>query len=101
MPSTSYGCGAANGCFSCRDKCVRHNYPGEASLTRPATLEILGEREVLLTITEGRYHQVKRMFAAVGNRVLRLHRQQIGAIRLDIEQGRWRHLTTDEVAGFK
>lgn len=74
---------------------------GEASLTRPAKLEILSPKEVLLTITEGKFHQVKRMFAAVGNRVVALHRQQIGQINLDIELGEWRHLTTDEIMYFK
>lgn len=39
--------------------------------------------QVRLTISEGRYHQVKRMFAAVGNRVVELHRERIGAITLD------------------
>lgn len=74
---------------------------GETSLTRPAKLEILSPKEVLLTITEGKFHQVKRMFAAVGNRVVALHRQQIGQINLDIELGEWRHLTTDEIMYFK
>ena len=57
--------------------------------------------EVLLTITEGKYHQVKRMFAAVGNRVLGLHREQIGEIVLgDLAPGEWRELTEDEIAQF-
>lgn len=70
---------------------------GESAPTLPAGLEVVGPREVLLTITEGRFHQVKRMFAAVGNRVLSLHREQIGSLKLDVESGQWRHLTTDEV----
>mgnify|MGYP000710300772 CR=1 FL=1 len=73
---------------------------GEASLTLPAKLEIVGAKEVLLTITEGKHHQVKRMFAAVGNRVVKLHRQQVGAVCLDIGVGQWRYLTTDEVNAF-
>ncbi len=73
---------------------------GEKSLTRPAKLEILGPKDVLLTITEGKFHQVKRMFAAVGNRVVSLHRQKIGEINLDIELGQWRYLTTDEIQSF-
>ena len=73
---------------------------GEISLTRPAKLEVQSPKEVLLTITEGKYHQVKRMFAAVGNRVNGLHRQQIGDITLDIEVGQWRYLTTDEINSF-
>lgn len=74
---------------------------GEVSLTRPAKLEVISPKEVLLTITEGKFHQVKRMFAAVGNRVVALHRQKIGQINLDIELGEWRDLTTDEIMHFK
>lgn len=73
---------------------------GESQLTRPAELQILGPKEARLTITEGKYHQVKRMFAAVGNRVLSLHRVQIGAINLDVPLGEWRYLTNDEVNSF-
>lgn len=83
---------------------------GEQQLTLPALLEIiptagstasLASEEVLLTIVEGRYHQVKRMFAAVGNRVLTLHRQKIGSIQLDVGAGEWRYLTEDEVNSFE
>ncbi|MBM7456842.1 16S rRNA pseudouridine516 synthase [Oceanisphaera litoralis] len=73
---------------------------GETAPTLPARLEPVGPREVLLTITEGRFHQVKRMFSAVGNRVIGLHREQIGKVRLDVPSGQWRHLTTDEVDCF-
>jgi 16S rRNA pseudouridine516 synthase len=73
---------------------------GEAKLTLPATLVQLAEKEVLLTITEGKFHQVKRMFAAVGNRVIKLHREQIGDVTLDVELGKWRYLTPLEVASF-
>jgi 16S rRNA pseudouridine516 synthase len=78
---------------------------GESSLTRPAVLVRVTdsdvENEVLLTITEGKYHQVKRMFAAVGNRVVGLHREQIGEIKLaDLPAGQWRSLTAEEVALF-
>ncbi len=73
---------------------------GEKSPTRPAELEVISPKEVLLTITEGKFHQVKRMFAAVGNRVVGLHREQIGEVSLDVEEGQWRYLTNDEVASF-
>jgi 16S rRNA pseudouridine516 synthase len=73
---------------------------GVASLTLPAKVHIVSEKEVLLTITEGRFHQVKRMMRAVGNRVVNLHREKIGDVALDIENGKWRHLTADEVASF-
>ncbi|PMM71959.1 pseudouridine synthase [Vibrio lentus] len=73
---------------------------GEKNPTRPAELEVISPKEVLLTITEGKFHQVKRMFAAVGNRVVGLHREQIGEVSLDVEEGQWRYLTKDEVASF-
>ena len=73
---------------------------GEKSLTLPAKLEILSAKEVLLTITEGKYHQVKRMFAAIGNRVVALHRQKIGEVSLDVELGQWRYLRAEEVHSF-
>ncbi|MEO5915986.1 MAG: pseudouridine synthase [Luteolibacter sp.] len=70
--------------------------------TRPAVLEILSERKALLTIHEGRYHQVKRMFHAVGNQVLSLHREQIGPLVLNesLPEGKYRHLSADEVSWF-
>ncbi|SET30777.1 pseudouridine synthase [Thalassotalea agarivorans] len=73
---------------------------GENQLTKPATLERISDSEVLLTIIEGKYHQVKRMFAALGNHVNALHREQIGEIVLDIdlEPGEWRALTEQEIA---
>lgn len=74
---------------------------GESDLTRPAKLAKVAEKEVLLTITEGKYHQVKRMFAAVGNKVVALHREQIGMIKLaDLAHGQWRYLSTEEVSEF-
>lgn len=75
---------------------------GEKELTRPAKLEILGEREAVITISEGKYHQVKRMFAAVGNKVEALHREKIGAVELDddLEPGEYRPLTDEEIAAF-
>lgn len=72
----------------------------EKDLTKPATLEIITPTLVRLTISEGRYHQVKRMFAAVGNRVIGLHRERIGDIVLDAElqPGEYRPLTQEEIA---
>lgn len=72
---------------------------GETLPTRPAVLEALSETEVRLTISEGRYHQVKRMFAATGNRVATLHRESIGAIVLDenLQPGEYRPLTREEI----
>jgi len=73
---------------------------GETKLTLAAKVDIINEYEVKLTIREGRYHQVKRMFFAVGNRVNKLHREQIGQIVLDIPVGEWRLLTHDEVVSL-
>lgn len=73
---------------------------GETKPTQPARVEASGPREALLTITEGRFHQVKRMFAAVGNRVIRLHREQIGGIRLNVPPGQWRALSRAEIDGL-
>jgi 16S rRNA pseudouridine516 synthase len=66
----------------------------------PAILEPLGPTEARLTITEGRYHQVRRMFAAVGNHVTALHRDRIGGLDLpdDLAPGAWRILNLDEQA---
>lgn len=72
----------------------------EKKPTAPSTLDIISEHEAYLTLTEGRYHQVKRMFAAVGNKVVALHRDRIGTIELDpeLEPGEYRELTADEIA---
>ncbi|MFT5693936.1 MAG: 16S rRNA pseudouridine516 synthase [Oceanicoccus sp.] len=73
---------------------------GESRLTLPAALEIVSAKSVILTINEGKFHQVKRMFSAVGNRVVSLHREQIGDICLDVEVGEWRYLNDSEVNSF-
>jgi 16S rRNA pseudouridine516 synthase len=64
----------------------------------PAKLEPLGERVALVTLHEGRYHQVRRMFAAAGNHVLELRRVRIGGLDLpaDLPEGGWRPLREDE-----
>lgn len=64
----------------------------------PAALEVLGPRHARLTLTEGRYHQVRRMFAAVGNHVESLHRSRIGGLALeDLPLGNWRALTAEDL----
>lgn len=68
--------------------------------TLPAKVTVLSSNEVLLTITQGKFRQVKRMFRAVGNRVKHLHREKIGQVSLDVELGQWRYLTSDEVDSF-
>jgi 16S rRNA pseudouridine516 synthase len=73
---------------------------GESDPLAPAVLAPVGPREALLTITEGRYHQVRRMFAAVGNHVTALHRESIGGLALpsDLAPGEWRVASPDELA---
>ena len=72
----------------------------ETAPTRPAAMQRLNADCVRITITEGRYHQVRRMFAALGNRVLTLHRERIGGLVLDatLPPGGWRPLSNDERA---
>lgn len=72
---------------------------GEKEPTKPAQLELVATHEALLTIHEGRYHQVKRMFAAIGNKVERLHRERIGALQLpaDLAEGEYRSLSEREL----
>ncbi len=74
----------------------------EKEKTKPARLEILSPTEARLIITEGKYHQVKRMFAAVGNHVVALHRERIGGVVLDSElgEGEYRVLSGEEVGLF-
>ncbi|WP_251978159.1 16S rRNA pseudouridine(516) synthase [Salinicola avicenniae] len=75
---------------------------GEDRLTRPATFERISEREVLIGVTEGRYHQVRRMMTAVECPLVQLHREAIGPLELDpdLEPGECRYLRPEEVAAF-
>ncbi|MEI6656248.1 MAG: 16S rRNA pseudouridine(516) synthase [Verrucomicrobiota bacterium] len=74
----------------------------EARPLLPAAMVALGEREAHITLHEGRYHQVRRMFAAAGNHVLTLRRISIGGLRLpeDLPEGEWRELTATERAAI-
>ncbi len=67
---------------------------GEDKPLAPAELEVLSPTEARLTVTEGRYHMVRRMFAAAGNHVEALHRERVGGLSLpdDLGPGRWRLL---------
>lgn len=66
---------------------------GEKTPLLPAELDVLDARRARLTLHEGRYHQVRRMFAAVGNHVDALHRERVGGLTLgDLPDGQWRAL---------
>lgn len=74
---------------------------GDKLPTLPAKLERINPQLVTLTLTEGRYHQVRRMFAALGNHVEALHREAVGGLVLDEQElapGEWRALTSAEIA---
>jgi len=75
---------------------------GEDRPLAPAVITLLGPCDARVTITEGRYHQVRRMFAAVGNHVTALHRESIGSIEIGpLPPGSWRPLTDDERASLR
>lgn len=73
---------------------------GEDKPLLPAELEQLSPTQARVTVHEGRYHQVRRMFAALENRVVELHRESVGGLTLpaDLKPGEYRLLTTEEVA---
>tara|TARA_R110002167_G_scaffold94762_6_gene252718 strand:- start:633 stop:1295 length:663 start_codon:yes stop_codon:yes gene_type:complete len=75
---------------------------GEKDLTQPASLERISDTEALVTLNEGKYHQVKRMFAALGNHVEGLHREKIGDVSLDenLGEGEYRELSPAEVSSL-
>jgi len=70
----------------------------ETTPLAPAALHVLGPRHVRLAVTEGRYHQVRRMFAATGNRVETLQRVAMGGLSLDgLPSGQWRALSGQDI----
>ena len=75
---------------------------GDDKPLKPALLEVLSPTEARVSVTEGRYHMVRRMFAAVGNHVEALHRERLGGLALpeDLEPGDWRLLGQDEIAAI-
>ena len=76
---------------------------GEKRRCLPATMEVIDDHHIRLCISEGKYHQVKRMMISLGNQVASLHRLQIGGIELDpdLEPGDYRPLTVDEIASIQ
>ena len=69
---------------------------------RPARIELLDDNQAVVTLTEGRFHQVKRMIAAVNGTVTQLHRHRIGGLTVpdDLEPGDWREITADELSAL-
>ncbi len=80
-------------------KTLRAGVDLEDGRTREASAQARGEREVELTLTEGRYHQVKRMLQAVGLATLSLHREAIGEVTCEVALGEYRELSAEEIAG--
>uniref|UniRef100_UPI0040561E8E pseudouridine synthase n=1 Tax=Acetatifactor sp. TaxID=1872090 RepID=UPI0040561E8E len=76
---------------------------GEEKLTRPAAVKVINEEQILLTIHEGKFHQVKRMLKAVGNEVTSLKRISFGSLTLDdsLKLGEYRELTHSEVDALR
>lgn len=74
----------------------------DESILKPAETEVLSNDTLLLTISEGKYHQVKRMMHYADNEVIYLKRMNIGKLQLDehLELGAYRHLTDEEIAYF-
>ena len=71
----------------------------ETTPLAPAVLDILAPRRARLTLTEGRYHQVRRMFAATGNHVDTLQRVAVGALTLEsLQPGQWQVLAPEDIA---
>ena len=74
---------------------------GTYTLSKPASLAVKESRtEGEITLSEGRYHQIKRMFEAVGNKITYLERLTFGPLTLDtsLSRGEWRYLTEEEIA---
>ncbi len=76
---------------------------GDEKITLPAKVQLVDDTHILLTIHEGRYHQVKRMLSAVGSQVLYLKRMTFGSLTLDnsLEKGAYRALTEDEIVALR
>lgn len=86
--------GSEDAIFASGDLMLR----GETKPLAPADLTVVSETEVLLSVTEGRYHQVRRMFAAIGNHVEHLKRERLGGLSLpaDLAPGQWTQLNKSE-----
>ncbi len=75
----------------------------DPTLTKPAKVRVIDDNNIILSIAEGRFHQVKRMLIAVGNAVVKLKRISEGSLKLDdsLSEGQYRKLTPDEIDMLK
>ena len=71
--------------------------------TAPCEVELIGEKKAVITLTEGKYHQIKRMLDAVGNKITYLERVTFGPLVLDssLDRGEWRALTNEEITALR
>jgi len=85
------------------DKLLRGEVKIDGKPVEVKDIKPLGEKKVLLTLTEGRYHIVKRLFKELGNKVLRLKRVAIGSVNLDpsLREGEYRELTEEELESLR
>ena len=81
-----------------RSKRIEDGIMMDGKLTKPAVIEMQTETKGKITLTEGKYHQIKRMFEYAGSTVTYLERLSFGGVALDTKLGRgeWRYLTDDE-----
>ncbi len=86
-----------------RSKKIEQGIMMDGRLTKPAEIEMLSDTEGYITLTEGKYHQVKRMFEYAGSEVVYLKRVEFGGIYLDegLKEGEWRLLTPEEEATLR
>ena len=70
--------------------------------TKPCKIQVLTQNSGTITLTEGKYHEIKRLFGAVGNKITYLERISFGSLKLDnnLQRGQWRELTSQEVDGL-
>lgn len=91
----------AEGALSQEDAATLENgvYIAGGYLTKPCRVKLLSERTGEITITEGKYHQIKQMLEAVGNKITTLERITFGPLRLDgtLQRGEWRFLSPEEI----
>lgn len=93
--------------FECADELTKHNeHLIEAGIelkdgykTKPCRIHLKEKTKGFIQLTEGKYHEIKRMFGAVGNKITFLERVNFGPLELDesLQRGQWRELTEDEV----